>query len=438
MTHSLPAKAEKEMSYTMANGDEMRLTISMVKNYLVQGKSEYVTDPEAIMFMAECKARRLDPFRKECWLIKYSRTGNAAIVESIHHKRAKARAQADCKGWSKGLILIDKKGQTKRSKGLVLEGETLVGAYFEATPDGWIVPYELEINLTGYIGKTQEGSATAFWKPEKQPSQIMKVVESQGLSALWCGAIGTAYIPEELPEPIDFELSKDGIYEEGQVGHTPEEFDRLVSEKINYPPDPALDKYLKELAAAQTPPMSVEQFKAEGVAQFEELWAHFEAWSKLTPPKDKTGKAKKEEMIIYGGPWDQPKWWKTRKGDGLTSGFAKFVSDNLDTFKDAPVPLQAKAIKKWGGFYPDKPFPVAEVAGPSEKKGDLVDAEFVDPDKPSLAPEFVGLAKARENLGEDVYAQACETVFAVAGEYPDSPDEAKSVEVEMNRIAEGS
>ncbi|KKL68058.1 hypothetical protein LCGC14_2128800, partial [marine sediment metagenome] len=209
---------------------------------------------------------------------------------------------------------------------------------------------------------------------------------------------------------------------------TAEDFTRLVSEKIDYLPDPTLDKYLKEMAGAQTPKMTVDQFKAEGAAQFEELWTHFEQWkgTQRTGPDlgNKKG-AKKEEMIIYGGPWDQPKWWKTRKGNGISSGFAKFVNDNIDTFTDASPKLQAKAVHKWDGFYPDIPFPMPEPKGQGE-----------DTDKPPLAPEFVGLAKARENLGEDVYAQACETVFALAGEYPHSPDDAKRVVVEMNRIAD--
>lgn len=421
MTQNLLVQKEKEMSYTMANGDEMRLTISMVKNYLVQGKSEYVTDPEAIMFMAECKARRLDPFRKECWLIKYSRTGNAAIVESIHHKRAKARAQADCKGWSKGLILTDKQGQTKRSKGLVLEGETLVGAYFEATPDGWIVPYELEINLTGYIGKTQEGKETSFWKTEKQPSQIMKVVESQGLSALWGGTIGTAYIPEELPEAIDFELNQNGTYEEGQTKPTPEEFDRMVAEKIDTS-DPTFNKYLKEMAANQTPVMTVEQFKSEGAAQFEELWVHFEQWKKL--PDKGSGKKKAPDMIIYGGPWDQPQWWRKREGDGVKSGFGEFVYSNISTFKAAPIKLQGLAIDKWNDFYPDTPFPTVEPVSDSEG------------DKPLEAPpESAILAEAVEKFGEDIYEQARDSFFKEGAE-PSGLNQVKMVVAKMGQIAD--
>ena len=67
---------EKAMVYAMGNGDEMKLTMGMVKKYLVTGKSDLVTEQELVYFMHECKARRLNPFLRQCWLIKYSEREN--------------------------------------------------------------------------------------------------------------------------------------------------------------------------------------------------------------------------------------------------------------------------------------------------------------------------------------------------------------------------
>ncbi len=435
MTQNLPAKSEKEMVYTMANGDEMKLTMATVRKYLVQGKSEYVTDSELLFFMHECKARKLNPFLRQSWLIKYSQTENAQIIEAIHHKRAKARAAPDCRGWKKGLILQDAKGQIRKSKGMVLEGETVLGAFFEATPEGWNVPYELEINLSGYIKKKKDGSITKFWAKENQPSQIMKVVESQGLSALWGDTIGTAYIPEELPEAIDFELSKDGMYEEGHPKSTAGEFDRLAMAKIDLP-DPTgvfvvLSSYLNEMAGDQEPVMTIEQFKTEAVAQFDELWTHFEQWRKSQNQPSLPGKKKKApEMIDYGGPWDQSKWWRKREGDGVKSGFGEFVYANIDTFPGAPVPLQGLAIDEWNDFYKGKPFPTTEAAkGADETKAPPKDAPGTD--------KWIELGNARESFGDDVYTQACEAVFGEPERYPQDPNETQSVIAKMGEIAEG-
>ncbi len=54
---------------------------------------------------------------------------------------------------------------------------------------------------------------------------------------------------------------------------------------------------------------------------------------------------------------------------------------------------------------------------------------------PVTPDPFVGLKNARESLGEDAYAVACESVFGEPERYPETPEEAKSVAVYMNQIA---
>ncbi len=59
----------------------------------------------------------------------------------------------------------------------------------------------------------------------------------------------------------------------------------------------------------------------------------------------------------------------------------------------------------------------------------------VDSAAPTLPDSFVGLKNARESLGEDAYAVACESVFGEPERFPKTPEEAKSVVVYMNQIA---
>ena len=54
---------------------------------------------------------------------------------------------------------------------------------------------------------------------------------------------------------------------------------------------------------------------------------------------------------------------------------------------------------------------------------------------PTPPDPFVGLKNARESLGEDAYAVACESVFGEPERFPKTPEEAKSVVVYMNQIA---
>ncbi len=185
--------------YEAKDGQEIKLSFDTIKRYLVQGHPEMVTDQEMMFFMGVCKSRGLNPFIKDAYLIKYSEGEGAAIVTSIDFFRKRAKAQRDCKGWRKGII-IERAGKVMDSNGLMLESDKLLGGWFEARPEGWSEPQRIEVNLKGYIKRKKDGTITKFWAPENQPSQIMKVAESQGLRTLWPDEFQQLYTPEEMGE----------------------------------------------------------------------------------------------------------------------------------------------------------------------------------------------------------------------------------------------
>jgi phage recombination protein Bet len=202
---------EKAVVYQAADGQEVRLSVDIVKKYLVQGDSSLVTLQEFMYFLNICRARRLNPLTKDCYLIKYS-ADPAAIVTSIDFFRKRARVQKDCVGWDKGVIVRTKDGHLRDSHGLVDEGEKLVGGWFEAQPTGWNKPFRLEVNLAGYLKRTKEGKLTRFWQEENQPTMIAKVAEAQGLRTLWPDEFQAIFTAEEgavpvfeIPEAIDLE-----------------------------------------------------------------------------------------------------------------------------------------------------------------------------------------------------------------------------------------
>ena len=188
----------KEITYTAADGQAIRLTPEMVRKYLVQGHGELVTVSEMVYFINLCRSRKLNPLIKDCYLIKYGANDPAAVVTSVDYFRKRARAQKDCKGWKSGIIVKGADGSIRDTAGLILDGETLLGGWFEAKPDGWSDPLRLEVNLRGYIKKTRDGAATRFWSAENQPSQIAKVAESQGLRKCWPDEFQGLYSEEEI------------------------------------------------------------------------------------------------------------------------------------------------------------------------------------------------------------------------------------------------
>ena len=185
------------IKYEAKDGQTVELTFDTIKRYLVHGKPELVTNQEMIFFIGICKARGLNPFAKDCYLIKYS-NDPAAIVTSIDYFRAQAKSKRDCQGWESGIIVEDPDGNIRYSKGLIKKNETLLGGWFKARPKGWDHDFDLEVNLAGYIKRKQDGSITKFWQPENQPTMIRKVAESQGLREIWPDEFAKLYVEEEV------------------------------------------------------------------------------------------------------------------------------------------------------------------------------------------------------------------------------------------------
>lgn len=190
------------VEYRSQGGVDIQLTPDVVRNFLVQGKKELVSSQELMYFMNVCRARKLNPFIKDCYLIKYG-SDPAAIVTSVDYFRKNARKAPDCKGWQAGIVILQNGEITCREGSLILENETLVGGWAEALPEGWNKPKRHTINLAGYIKKKRDGTVTRFWESDKQPDMIAKVAESQLLRQLWGEETTGMYSAEEMPSIED-------------------------------------------------------------------------------------------------------------------------------------------------------------------------------------------------------------------------------------------
>ena len=281
-----------------SRGQEVVLTPEIVRDYLVTGKKELVSNQEIAYFLGICKARGLNPFVKDCYLIKYGHEP-AAIITSIDFYRSRARAAADCVGWEKGVICLNKETKGIRySKGLVLPDEELVGGWFRARPLGWTVDFELEVNLEGYIKKTSEGKITKFWGKENQPSQISKVAESQGLRTVWPDLFQGTHTAEEMSIDLD---APEGPPPPGSPGDiTPKEeppkldtskFDKAVKKlKWNNETMSRLEKWLTATAtaasASQGKTIAADMIKVSCAGRFEEFLTKFKEWQDVNYPAE--------------------------------------------------------------------------------------------------------------------------------------------------------
>lgn len=250
----VPAKAPEDRGLTVyrsRDGQEIRLSFDVVRKYLVSGKADAVTDQEIMLYMGMAKARGLNPFKKDCYLVKYTEGDPAATIVSIDYYRARAKAQEDCRGWTCGIVLKGDDGLLKEREGcLVLEGETLVGGWFRAQPAGWDVEKVWTVPLERYIKKTSAGAVTQFWVKEKQAEMIVKVAESQGLRRVWPDEFGKLYVKEEIVEGLGFDRTPIPPPRELPPDDTPKRPDRPLSEKAATKAAIASEKKIEEEMSA--------------------------------------------------------------------------------------------------------------------------------------------------------------------------------------------
>lgn len=171
-------------------GQEITLTQNDVKNFLVTGDPEKVTDKELKLFLELCKAQKLNPFLREAYLIKFGNDANIITGKDVFLKRA--RANESFRGFKAGIIVQSERGIEKREGTFYLKGqENLVGGWASVYIKDWDVPFDHTVALTEF------NKGTATWK--NMPAvMIRKVALVQALREAFPDDLSQLYAAEEM------------------------------------------------------------------------------------------------------------------------------------------------------------------------------------------------------------------------------------------------
>lgn len=183
------------VEYTVESGSTLRISPRDVRAYLVNGNAP-VTDGEVMMFLALCKENKLNPFTRECYLIKYGQNpANMVIAKDVYMKRAKRNP--NYKGHKAGICYINKDGEYAEREGtILLPNETLVGGWAEVYMSNLDVPQRVTASLV----ENSKGQST--WKT--MPAlMIRKVALVQALREIMPEELGGLYDVDEMPIDAD-------------------------------------------------------------------------------------------------------------------------------------------------------------------------------------------------------------------------------------------
>lgn len=189
-------RKEKEITYD-ANGKQVNLSVDTVRNYLVSGNKERVTNQEVVMFINLCKFSGLNPWLKEAYCIKYgSEPATMVVGKEAFQKRAENHPAFD--GCESGIIVFDPvDGNIEyRKGGFKLPGEEIAGGWAEVYRKDKTHSTHIEVSFDEYAGRKSDGSLNAQWA-KKPATMIRKVALVQALREAFPNSFGGMYTAEE-------------------------------------------------------------------------------------------------------------------------------------------------------------------------------------------------------------------------------------------------
>lgn len=187
-TKEVAKKEEKEIVYYVG-GNEIKLTTSIVSQFITKGNGQ-ITMPEAINFMMWCKHNKLDPFNNEAYLVKFGSQSAQQLVGKGAFMR-RAEEDPNYEGFKAGVIVV-REGQIIEQEGsFKLPKDTLVGGWCEVYVKDKKHPVKAMVTLEEY----NKGQST--WK-SMPLTMIRKVAIVQALREAFPTQLAGMYVEDEM------------------------------------------------------------------------------------------------------------------------------------------------------------------------------------------------------------------------------------------------
>lgn len=188
------------------DGNEIKLTPSIVQQYIV-GTDAQITMPEFKMFSELCKIRKLNPFLKECYCIKYgNQPAQIVVSKDVLLRRAITHPEYD--GIEDGIIVTNESGEIIERKGcFMLQTETLVGGWAKVYRKNWTHPTYCSVSFNEVAQRKKDGTLNSNWQG-KGATMVNKVAKSRALRETFVEELAGMYDETEFAMPEKTENQK--------------------------------------------------------------------------------------------------------------------------------------------------------------------------------------------------------------------------------------
>ncbi len=196
-------KNELTVEYEV-EGQKIKLTPSIVQQYIV-GTNAKITLQEFKLFTELCKVRKLNPFLREAYLIKYKEGTPAQLVVGKDAILKRAVLNPNYDGMESGIIIKKDDGKIEERQGTFkLEDEQLVGGWARVYRKDWSHPTYSSVSFNEVAQKTGQGQLNSNWA-NKGATMVEKVAKVRSLRETFVEDLGGMYEAEEVEQelPVD-------------------------------------------------------------------------------------------------------------------------------------------------------------------------------------------------------------------------------------------
>ena len=200
MNNENKEKQEIMVKYEI-DGQEIKLTPSIVQEYIV-GTTAQITMPEFKLFTELCKVRKLNPFLREAYLIKYKEGQPASLVVGKDAILKRAVLNPNYDGMECGIIVQKEDGSIEERQGTFKLGtEQLVGGWARVFRKDWTHPTYSSVSFNEVAQRKNDGSLNSNWST-KGATMVEKVAKVRALRETFVEDLAGMYEAEEIQQDI--------------------------------------------------------------------------------------------------------------------------------------------------------------------------------------------------------------------------------------------
>ena len=196
-------KNELTVEYEV-EGQKIKLTPSIVQQYIV-GTNAKITLQEFKLFTELCKVRKLNPFLREAYLIKYKEGTPAQLVVGKDAILKRAVLNPNYDGIESGNKKKKEDGTIEERQGTFkLEEEELVGGWARVFRKDWTHPTYSSVSFNEVAQKTGQGQLNSNWA-NKGATMVEKVAKVRALRETFVEDLSGMYEAEEVEQDLPVE-----------------------------------------------------------------------------------------------------------------------------------------------------------------------------------------------------------------------------------------